>query len=206
MFSDMQRAAAAASTGDIGSTTGHPQGHESLSTNMTVDDIGEKVKSSVRFVTWTLTLVTESYGTEVIRVDLRDEIFGKKKKEIRFNGTPVEPRTFKDPLGYAFMFETSRFNYEVHIPKKPKDKSAASCYTLYVNKIAFSDLTYASLMGTVAGKGGGGAGAAESKQGALGGDQVQVTVPNYGLPNAKAGMAPKEPGTGKSLYEPLLGI
>ena len=69
----------AAKNPEVGSSTSHHQGHEGLSTHMGSENVGKKVKGAKKLVTWTITLITEEHGTEVTRVELVDDVFGKTK-------------------------------------------------------------------------------------------------------------------------------
>ena len=69
----------AAKNPEVGSSTSHHQGHEGLSTHMGSENVGKKVKGAKKLETWTITLITEEHGTEVTRVELVDDVFGKRK-------------------------------------------------------------------------------------------------------------------------------
>lgn len=170
MLGKIKRLSATKTSAELGSNTSHPQGHEGLSTHMDCENVGKKVKGAKKLVTWTTTLVTEEHGTEVLRVELIDDVFGKTKT-ITCNGHPVHPKEFKDKLGYAFMFDHERFSLEVHILASPKSKTADGHYILYVNKIAYAELTYDRLLESFAQR----AAAAEAKEAKM--DQVTLGIP-----------------------------
>ena len=346
----------AAKNPEVGSSTSHHQGHEGLSTHMGSENVGKKVKGAKKLVTWTITLITEEHGTEVTRVELVDDVFGKTKvraaapimegeawggasaggargergvelgwsgargwrgrnpgvvracgrsgaenalmhrhaqgsdvasytrtpfslsrrpafyisprsslltctpkhapqttslpspaaptrhsappthptspflawlfvlvlthlrhlhqpppttptptpspshtilppKVITVNGHPVHPREFKDKQGYAFMFDYDRYAMEVHIKAKPESKTVDGHYILYMNRIPFGELTYGSLISSMAkkkkrdaenaaadaaaggGGGGGGWGQLDQKTIGIGAETVTVGVP-----------------------------
>ena len=109
------------------------------------------------------------------------------------NGHPVHPREFKDKQGYAFMFDYDRYAMEVHIKAKPESKTVDGHYILYMNRIPFGELTYESLISSMAekkkrdaenaaadaavGGGGGGWGQLDQKTSGIGAETVTVGVP-----------------------------